>query len=238
MNDRLTSLLSNVNQHSHFLRHICFKKSALKFREQGYVCGQRSRSHCWLRNQLVYFLFRFTSIGSGIPVIQLFQNFTVEIQGQGHDQAQNWWQHLRPSVQSIRPFFKFLLIYNKFHIWFKKIKVKVMAKMKLDGHIGASNSIQIFALSFVAIKLFLLRYSKFHTRPGKFKVRVTITIDQNVIRQFICQDHQIWKKMKRNPKSCSEVIVWGKVTDGGGGDSGGSILTGTTHTVTPIYQGD
>ena len=62
---------------------ICiFQNSTAKFRGQGYVCGQRSRSHCWLGNQLVYFLFRFTSIGSAIPVIQLFQNFTVKIQSE------------------------------------------------------------------------------------------------------------------------------------------------------------
>ena len=69
--------------------------------------------------------------------------------GQGHGQGQTQWSHLRPGVQSLCLLFvsrqsdDFWLRYSKFHIWpwkFKviwpwKFKVKVMAKVKPDGHI-------------------------------------------------------------------------------------------------------
>ena len=53
------------------------------------------------------------------------------------------WSHLRPGVQSICLLFvswqsdHFWLRYRKFHIWPWKFKVKVMAKVKPDGHIWA-----------------------------------------------------------------------------------------------------
>ena len=60
---------------------------------------------------------------------------------QGHCQGQTWWSHLRRKVQSICILLvswqsdHFWLIYSKFHIWPSKIKIKVMAKVKPDGHI-------------------------------------------------------------------------------------------------------
>ena len=89
--------------------------------------------------------------------IQLFQNLTMKIHGQGHvwgqrsrsrlkfkghgyGQVQTHWSHLRPGVQSICLFFvswqsdHFWLRYSKFYIWPWKVKVKVMAKVKPDGH--------------------------------------------------------------------------------------------------------
>ena len=63
--------------------------------------------------------------------------------GQDYGQGQTHWSHLRPGVQSIWLFFfscqsdHFLLRYRKFHIWPWKFKVKVMAKVKHDGHILA-----------------------------------------------------------------------------------------------------
>ena len=77
---------------------------------QGHVCGQRSRSH-----------------------------LTLKFKGQGH--CQTHWSHLRPGVQStclllvLRPSDHFWLRYSKFHIWPWTFKVKVMAKVKHDGHI-------------------------------------------------------------------------------------------------------
>ena len=59
----------------------------------------------------------------------------------GHGQGQTWWSHLRLKVQSICLLFvlwqldHFWLRYSKFHIWPWKFKAKVMAKVKLDGHI-------------------------------------------------------------------------------------------------------
>ena len=64
-----------------------------------------------------------------------------KFKGQGYGQGQTRWSHLRPGVQSICLLFvswqsdQFWLKYRKFHIWPWKFKVKVMAKVKPDGHI-------------------------------------------------------------------------------------------------------
>ena len=66
-----------------------------------------------------------------------------KFKGQGYGQVQTHWSHLRPGVQSIRLLFvsrqsdHFWLRYSKFYIWPWKFKVKVMAKVKPDGHIWA-----------------------------------------------------------------------------------------------------
>ena len=63
-----------------------------------------------------------------------------KFKGQGHGQGQTLWSHLRPGVQPICLLFlslqldPFWLRYGKFHIWPWKFKVKVMAKVKSDGH--------------------------------------------------------------------------------------------------------
>ena len=84
--------------------------------------------------------------------IQLFQHLTMKIHGQGHVCGQSsrshltfkiQRSHLRPGFQSICLLFvswqsdPFWLRYRKFHIWPWKFKVKVMAKVKPDGHIWA-----------------------------------------------------------------------------------------------------
>ena len=67
-----------------------------------------------------------------------------------------WWSHLRPGVQSICLLFvswqsdHFWLRYSKFYIWPWKFKVKVMAKVKPDGHIWALESNQYVCFSFRA----------------------------------------------------------------------------------------
>ena len=64
-----------------------------------------------------------------------------KFKGQGYGQGQTYWSHLRPGVRSICLIFvlwqwdHFWLRYRKFHIWPWKFKVKVMAKVKPDGHI-------------------------------------------------------------------------------------------------------
>ena len=66
-----------------------------------------------------------------------------KFKGQGYGQVQTHWSHLRPGVQSICWLFvsrqsdHLGLRYSKFYIWPWKFKVKVMAKVKLDGHIWA-----------------------------------------------------------------------------------------------------
>ena len=87
------------------------------------------------------FAFCFVAIGPFLTEIQQIPYLTLKNQGQGHGQGQTRWSHLRPCVQSISLFFvswqsnHFWLTYSKFHVWPWKFKVKVMAKVKLDGHI-------------------------------------------------------------------------------------------------------
>ena len=83
------------------------------------------------------------------------------VKGQGHvwpwkfkGQGQTHWSHLRPGGQSICLLFvswqsdHFWLRYSKFHIWPWKFKVKVMAKVKADGHIWALEFNRYLCLSF------------------------------------------------------------------------------------------
>ena len=94
--------------------------------------------------------------------------------GQDYGQGQTHWSHLRPGVQSICLLFvswqsdHFWLRYRKFHIWPWKSKVKVMAKIKPDGHIWGLG-VQWICLLFVPWQSdhFWLRYSKFHIWPWK-----------------------------------------------------------------------
>ena len=66
-----------------------------------------------------------------------------KFKGQGYGLGQTHWSHLRPGVQSICLLFvswqsdHFWLRYSEFHIWPWKFKVKVMVKVKPDGHIWA-----------------------------------------------------------------------------------------------------
>ena len=83
------------------------------------------------------------------------------VKGQGHiwpsnfkGQDQTHWSHLRPGVQLICLLFvswqsdHVWLRYRKFYIWPWKFKVKVMAKVKPDGHIW-SLGVQSICLLFV-----------------------------------------------------------------------------------------
>ena len=76
--------------------------------------------------------------------------FDLKIHGQGH----TWWSHLSPRVQSICLLFvswqldHFWLRYSKLYIWPWKFKVKVIAKVKPDGHIWALEFNQYVCFSF------------------------------------------------------------------------------------------
>ena len=57
---------------------------------------------------------------------------------QGHGQGQTWCSHLRGWVQLLFVSWQldhFSPRYSKFHMWPWKSKVKIMAKVKSDGHI-------------------------------------------------------------------------------------------------------
>ena len=105
--------LCSVNRPSHSEIQL-FQNLTMKIHGQGHVCGQRSRSH-----------------------------LTFKFKGQGYGQGQTHWSHLRPVVQSMCLLFvscqlhHFWLRYSKFYIRPWKFKVKVMAKVKPDGHIWA-----------------------------------------------------------------------------------------------------
>ena len=81
----------------------------------------------------------------------------LKFKGQGHGQGQTHWSHLRPAIKSICLLFislqsdHFWLRYNKFYIWPWKIKVKVMAKVEPNGHIGALEFNWYVCFHFLAI---------------------------------------------------------------------------------------
>ena len=97
--------------------------------------------HIWGLEFKSMFAFRFVAIGPVLVEIYKNSYFTLKIQGQGHSQGQIWWSHLRPRVQSMCLLFvlwqsdHFWQRYSQFHIWPWKFKVKVMSKVKPDGHI-------------------------------------------------------------------------------------------------------
>ena len=111
------------------------------------------------------------------------QVWPSNFKGQDYGQGQTHWSHLRPGVQWICLLFvswqsdHFWLRYRKFHIWPWKSKVKVMAKVKPDGHIWGLG-VQSICLLFAPWQSahFWLRYSKFHIWPWKFKVKVMTNV--------------------------------------------------------------
>ena len=70
-----------------------------------------------------------------------YNKLVLKLQGEDRGQGKICWSHLRPRVQSICLLFvswqwyHFWLRNSEFHIWPWKFKVKVMAKVKPDGHI-------------------------------------------------------------------------------------------------------
>ena len=118
--------------------HMTFKIQILI---QGHGQGQTHWSYLRPRVQINMFAFRFVAIGPVLVEIYKNSYFTLKIQGQGHSQDQIWWSHLRPRVQSMCLLFvlwqsdHFWQRYSQFHIWPWKFKVKVMSKVKPDGHI-------------------------------------------------------------------------------------------------------
>ena len=197
MNDLLPPTLCNANRPSHSEIQL-FQNLTMKIHGQGRVWGQRSRSRLtfkiqrsrlWsssnplvtfeARSSIDMFAFGFVAIGPLLAEISEIPYLTLTIQGQGHGQGQIRWSHLSPRVQSICLLFvswqsdHFLLRYRKFHIWPWKFKVKVMAKVKSDGHISGLG-VQSICLLLVLWQSdhFWLRYSKFYIWPGKFKVKV------------------------------------------------------------------
>ena len=112
-----------------------------KFKGQCYGQGQTHWSH--LRPGVKLICLLFVSWQSDHFWLRYRKYLTLKIQGQGHGQCQTSLSHLSPRVQLIcLPFVSwqsdhFWLRYSKFYIWPWKFKVKVIAKVKPDGHIWA-----------------------------------------------------------------------------------------------------
>ena len=112
-----------------------------KFKYQGHGQGKTHWSYLRPRVQINMFAFHFVAIRPVLVEIYKNSYFTLKIQGQGHSQGQIWWSHLRPRVQSMCLHFvlwqsdHFWQRYSQFHIWPWKFRVKVMSKVKPNGHI-------------------------------------------------------------------------------------------------------
>ena len=178
MNDLLPPPLFNVNRPSHSEIQL-FQNLTMKILGQSHVCGQRSRSHLTLKIQ------RSRSWPRSNPLVTFEAWSSIDLL------FLSWqWDH-------------FWSRYSKFNIWpWKvKVKVKVMATVKPDGHIWSLKFNWYVCFSFHEI---LLRYSKFHIWLWKLKVKVTTKIDQNLVSWFLarCQQScQKWKKSKKSLKS-------------------------------------
>ena len=89
-----------------------------------------------------------------IPGIQLFQNLTLEIQGQGHGWGQSWKSQHGSNIQSTHiPFVSCqsgipFLGYNFLKIWPWKSRVKVMGNVKVQSHNVGLTSYRLTSLSF------------------------------------------------------------------------------------------
>ena len=98
--------------------------------------------------------FRSMSIGPPIPGIQLFQNLTLKIQGQGHGWGQSLKSQHGSSIQSTHISFVpcqsgiQFLSYNFSKIWPWKSRVKVMGEVKVECHNMGPTFNQLTSLSF------------------------------------------------------------------------------------------
>ena len=93
----------------------------------------------WVEHSIDQHPFDSMSIGHPIPEIRLFQNLTLQIQGQGHGWGQSWKSQSGCSILSIHiplipcqsaiPFLRFSI----FKIWLWKSKVKVI-EVNIESH--------------------------------------------------------------------------------------------------------
>ena len=140
-----------------------------------------------------------------------------KFKGQGYGQVQTHWSHLRPGVQLICLLYvswqsdHFWLRYRKFHIRPWKFNVKVMAKVKPDGHIWALEFYRYVCFSFrgngtifgwdIANSIFDLEKSRSRSQRKSAK----IWSGNEQVRANNCA------KNERNPKNCSKVIAWTRI---------------------------
>ena len=113
MNDLLPPPLCNINRSSHSEVQL-FQNLTMKIHGQGHVCGQRSRS-C-----LTIIIQRSRLWSRSNPLVTFEAWSSIDMFAFFSWQSDQFW-----------------LRYSKFYIWPWKFKVKVMAKVKHNGHIWA-----------------------------------------------------------------------------------------------------
>ena len=87
--NRLTSLSFHVNRPS-YSWDVAFSKFDLEnLRSRSWV-RWTLKVTTWVQHSINSHLFRSMSISHPIPEIQLFQNLTLKIQGQGHGWGRSW----------------------------------------------------------------------------------------------------------------------------------------------------
>ena len=190
MNDLLPPPLCNVNRPSHSEIQL-FQNLTMKIHGQDHVCGQRSRScltfkiqwsRSWPRSNPSVSLGAWNSI-------DMFAFCFVAI-----GQKTIFW-----------------LRYSKFYIWPWKFKVKVMAKVKPDGH--------IWALDFNLYGCFLFHVNRtivgwdiansiFDLEKSRSRSRRKSTKIKSGNLQVKANNRA---KNERNPKGCSKVIAWTRI---------------------------
>ena len=146
---RLTSLWFHVNWPSHSW-NTAFWKFDLE--------NSRSRSQLKVTKKVYHpidsYPFRSMSIGPPIPGIQLFQNLTLKIQGQGHGWDQSLKSQHGSNIQSTHiPFVPCqsgiqFLSYDLSKIWPWKSRVKVMGEVKVESHNVGLTSYRLTSLSY------------------------------------------------------------------------------------------
>ena len=126
----LTSLSFHVNRPSHSWDTAFSKFDLENPRSRSWV-RWTMKATTWVQHSIDSHPFNSMSIGHPIPEIQLFQNLTLKIQGQGHVWGECWKSQSGCNIlsthipfvpcQSALPFLR----YSIFKIWPWKSKVKV-----------------------------------------------------------------------------------------------------------------
>ena len=163
----------------------------------------------------------------------------TKFKSQGYGQGQTHWSHLRPGVQSICLLFVLwqsnhvCLRYSKFYIWPWKFKVKVMAKVKSDGHIWALDFNRYVRFSFlndrtivgwdIANSIFYLEKSRSRSRSSQgqgrpksnqvfYRSGLTIVPKMKEIRKVV--QKLSFEQNLRPPAAAYEPVQKHKVTPG------------------------
>ena len=151
----LTSLSFHVSRPSHSWDTALAKFDLENQRSRSWVRWML-KATTWVQHSIDShpLKFRSMSIGHPIPEIQLFQNLTLKIQGQGHGWGECWKSQHESKILSTHILFipchsaiPFLR-YDFFKIWPWKSKVKVMVGVNVESHKVGVTSYRFTSLSF------------------------------------------------------------------------------------------